>query len=533
MDFNKELENLVKANISAIYIQSFEWQRFQVKIRKVAENQNKRLFYFNIIDNLKELDLKEKEFSSIDDKDTIADIFENIEENAIYIFEEKHEDFTMGDKGDILRYKFALREFKKKKSTLIMFSSVLEIPKELEKELMILDMPLPTLNDFEKLFNKLAKEFNISASIDIGILKSLLGLTIEEATNAISKAIAQKGKLTTNEIGILISQKEQIIKKSGHLEYFHPKDSMDSIGGLDNLKDWLKIRYKAFSQNAKKYKLKSPKGIMLLGIPGTGKSLSAKAVSSSWKMPLLRLDFGKIFGGIVGESESNIRETIKIAESLSPCVLWIDEIEKGLSGLKGGGDSGTSARVFGTFLTWMQEKTSEVFVLATANDISALPKELLRKGRFDEIFFVDLPTNEERKQIIKIHLNNVEQEEKNLNIEKLAEISKGFSGAELEEVVNEALFNIFSIDSKDKPILKTKDLIDVIGGFYPLSRTLKIEDLEKMREVAKARYKPASKYSPEKLESSDKTPKFKQEQYDDTFEEDDSVEQNDITDEDK
>ena len=525
MNFNEELESLVKANVSAIYIQSFEWQRFQAKIRKVAENQNKRLFYFNIIDTIKEFDYKNRKFievKGLDDGTTkFAEVFENLEDNAIYVFEEMHEDFTMGDKGDILRYKFALREFKKKKSTLILFSSILEIPKELEKELMILDMPLPTINDFEKLFNKLAKEFNISTNIDKSILKSLLGLTIEEATNAISKAIAQNGKLSTNEIGILISQKEQIIKKSGHLEYFHPKDSMDSIGGLDNLKDWLKIRYKAFSQNAKKYKLQSPKGIMLLGIPGTGKSLSAKAVSNSWKMPLLRLDFGKVFGGIVGESESNIRAIIKIAESLSPCVLWIDEIEKGLSGLNGGGDSGTSARVFGTFLTWMQEKTSEVFVLATANDISALPKELLRKGRFDEIFFVDLPTQEERKQIIKIHLKNVEQDENNLNIDKLAELSKGFSGAELQEVVNESLFNIFEIDSPSKPILKTSDLKVVIDCFYPLSKTLKIEELEKMRKVSKARYKPASKYEPESLKSSDKTPKFKQEQYDDTFEEDD------------
>jgi len=518
--FNKELENLIKANISGIYIQSFEWQRFQAKIRKIAKNQNKRLFYFNTIDYLREIDFENKEFKDIEDRETIANIFENIEGNSIYIFEETHEDFTIGDKGDILRYKFALREFKKKKSNLILFSSVLHIPKELEKELMIVDMPLPTLNDFEKLFKSLAKEFNISSNIDISILKSLFGLTIEEATNAISKAIAQNGKLTIDEIDILISQKEQIIKKSGHLEYFHPKDSMNSIGGLDNLKEWLNTRKKVFLTNAKRYKLKAPKGIMLLGIPGTGKSLSAKAVSNSWKMPLLRLDFGKVFGGIVGESESNIREAIKIAESLSPCVLWIDEIEKGLSGLKSNGDSGTSARVFGTFLTWMQEKKSEVFVLATANDISALPKELLRKGRFDEIFFVDLPTKQEREEIIKIHLKNVDQEEKNLNIDKLAQISQGFSGAELEEVVNEALFNIFDAESNSKPILKTKDLIEVIENFYPLSKTLDIKELEKIRKIAKTRYKPASKHEPESLVSDNKNLKFKQEKYNNIFDED-------------
>lgn len=517
MSFDEELNNNVQANVSSLYIQSFEWQRFQAKVIKVARNQTKKLFYFNDVKGLLEFDFEEKKFTS-KDEDDIIDTLERLEENSIYVFEEVHS--YLNDEKVVNRFKFFIRELKNKKSNLIFFSTVLTIPKELEKELIILDMPLPSLSDFEKLFNKLAREFNVSTNIDIGILRSLLGLTIEEAANAISKAIAKNGKLTVDEIDILISQKEQIIKKSGHLEYFHPKEKMDGIGGLDNLKEWLKIRYKAFSQNAKKYSLKSPKGIMLLGVPGTGKSLSAKAVSNSWKMPLLRLDFGKVFGGIVGESESNIRETIKIAESLSPCVLWIDEIEKGLSGLNGLGDSGTSARVFGTFLTWMQEKESEVFVLSTANDISALPPELLRKGRFDEIFFVDLPTFEERKEIIKIHLNNVEQDEKNLHIDKLAELTKGFSGAELEEVVNESLFNIFDADSLNKPILKTKDLINVINDFYPLARTMQ-ERIENLRKWSKSRTKQASKYEKEILEFDDKAPKLKQEYCENIFMEDD------------
>jgi SpoVK/Ycf46/Vps4 family AAA+-type ATPase len=518
MNFNEELENLVKANISSIYIESFEWQRFQSKIRKISIDTKKKLFYFNDTKGLGKFIEKDKVFDYEDDKTDIIEVIENIEEEAIYVFEEVHS--YLNDEKVVNKFKFIIRELKQKKSNFIFFSTVLNIPKELEKELIILDMPLPTLDDLEALFKNIAKEYNISSNINISILKSLLGLTIEEATNAISKAIAQNGKLSEDEIEILILQKEQIIKKSGHLEYFHPNDTMNSIGGLDNLKEWLKIRKKAFLPNAKKYKLKSPKGIMLLGIPGTGKSLSAKAVSNSWKMPLLRLDFGKVFGGIVGESESNIREAIKVAESLSPCVLWIDEIEKGLSGLQSNGDGGASTRVFGTFLTWMQEKKSEVFVLATANDISSLPKELLRKGRFDEIFFVDLPTKEEREEIIKIHLRNVEQNEENINIKKLAELSGGFSGAELEEVVNEALFNIFDSQAQKKPILKTKDLIEVIEKFYPLSKTLDPKELEKMRKIAKVRYKPASKNEPESLIGNDKTLKFKQEKCHDMFDED-------------
>jgi len=515
MDFDKELVNLIKANISSLYIQSYEWERFQAKITKVSKKVGKKLFFFNDVKGLSEFDYDNKKFMYEEDAETdIIEVLEAFKENSIYVFEEVHN--YLNDEKVVNNFKFILRELKRKKSNLIFFSTVMTIPKELEKELVIVDMPLPTLRDFEKLFNKLAKEFGISTNIDIGVLKSLLGLTIEEATNAISKAIAQNGKLTEDEIDILISQKEQIIKKSGHLEYFQPKDSMDSIGGLDNLKEWLKLRYKAFSQNAKKYKLKSPKGIMLLGIPGTGKSLSAKVVSNSWKMPLLRLDFGKVFGGIVGESETNIRETIKIAESLSPCILWIDEIEKGLSGIKGNGDSGTSARVFGTFLTWMQEKESEVFVVATANDISILPPEFLRKGRFDEIFFVDLPTLEERKEIFKIHLKNVEQEFDNINIDKLAEESIGFSGAELEEVVNEALFNIFDTNATDKPILKTRDLIDSIKSVYPLSQTME-ERIKSLRAWAKSRTKLASKYQAEPLNFKNEIPKLKQEILDNPF----------------
>jgi len=513
MCFSSELRNLIKANISSIYIQSFEWQRFQAKISKIAKEENRKLFYFNDAEGLKEFNFEEKKFDAKDETD-IIDTIENIENNSIYVFEETHSYFN--DEKVVNRFKFSIRKLKKEKSTFIFFSTVLNIPKELEKEMTILDMPLPTLNDFERLYGRLAKEFNISTQVDIEVLKSLLGLTIEEATNAISKAIAKNGKLTNDEIDILISQKEQIIKKSGHLEYFHPKDSMESIGGLGNLKEWLNIRYKAFSTNAKKYKLKSPKGIMLLGIPGTGKSLSAKAVSNSWKMPLLRLDFGKVFGGIVGESETNIREAIKIAESLSPCILWIDEIEKGLSGLNSNGDSGTSARVFGTFLTWMQEKESDVFVLATANDISSLPPELLRKGRFDEIFFVDLPTSEERKEIIKIHLRNVEQSFENINLDKIAEITKGFSGAELAEVINEALFNIFDPNSPDKPILKTRDLIEVVERFYPLSKTME-DRIKSLRKWARSRTKLASKYPPEDFEFKEKLPKLKQEVLDNPF----------------
>jgi len=496
----ENIKDLLKAKIKSIYIQSYEYERFQAKIVQIADELGKELYFFNDAKGL--FKFENKNFKAQDEED-IIEVLEDIKPNSIYVFEEVHSYFN--DERVVNRFKYYIRDLKN--SHIIFFCSILNIPKELEKEIVLVDMPLPNIKDLEKLANHLAKEFGVKAAITETLLKSLLGLTIKEATNAISYAIVKNGKLTIDEIDILVSQKEQIIKKSGFLEYYHPNENLDSIGGLDKLKEWLKIRQKAFLPYAKKYKLQAPKGIMLLGIPGTGKSLSAKAVASTWRMPLLRLDFGKIFGGVVGESESNIREAIKIAEGLSPCILWIDEIEKGLSGLNSGGDSGVSSRVFGTFLTWMQEKQSEVFVIATANNISNLPPELLRKGRFDEIFFVDLPVFEERKEIIEITLKNLEQD--TINIDEIAKITVGFSGAEIVEVINEALFNVFDGNDK-KPILKTRDIKEVIKDFYPLSTTMK-ENILSLRKWAKARTKLASKYENGEEITTNNTPKLKQE----------------------
>ena len=234
------------------------------------------------------------------------------------------------------------------------------------------------------------------------LLEAATGLTAMEAELAFAKAAAQNGQLTETEIDIINAEKEQIIKKSGILEFFQPSESMASVGGLDQLKTWFNQR-RGILRGGSKIRTRASEGVMLLGIPGCGKSLTAKAAASLWRFPLIRFDLGKVFGGIVGESERNIREALRVAEAVSPCILWIDEIEKGLSGSQSSGqtDGGVSSRVFGTFLTWMQEKTAPVFVLATSNNIEQLPPEMLRKGRFDEIFFCDLPTEEIRKDILE------------------------------------------------------------------------------------------------------------------------------------
>jgi SpoVK/Ycf46/Vps4 family AAA+-type ATPase len=338
-----------------------------------------------------------------------------------------------------------------------------------------------------------------------------------EAEKAFSLACIESGKLTAAEVPLVIKEKENVIKKSGFLEYYHPKESMGDVGGLENLKDWLKKRGRGFNDDAVKYGLTNPKGILLLGVPGTGKSLVAKAIGNLWNFPLLRLDMGKIFGGIVGQSEGNIRGALSIAEAIAPSILWIDEIEKATSGMRSSGstDGGTTSRVLGTFLTWMQERTKPVFVVATANNMSELPPELLRKGRVDEIFFVDLPAQTERQEIISIHLRRKNRDPSRFNIAKLAQDCAGFSGAELEEVVKEALFSAFDDGGRE---ITDADIGDAVRKTYPLSRTMR-EVIDNMRKWAKSRAVSASREKPEILPSENNAdvPILKQEGYSNPF----------------
>jgi len=391
--------------------------------------------------------------------------------------------------------------------TLILSQPYPQLPSELEKDIQVMILPLPDIDDLEKIISQTKQRFDI-AEKDFQptqrLLESALGLSTSEAQLAFAKAACENKRLTENEIELIVSEKEQVIRKKGHLEYFHPKATLNDIGGLDKLKSWLKRRKESFSEDAKNYGLETPRGVLLLGLPGTGKSLAAKAVASAWQLPLLRLDMGKIYGGIVGQSEENMRQALQLAETLSPSILWVDEIEKGLSGMQSSGstDGGTTARVLGTFLTWMQEKEKPVFVVATANNIAQLPPELLRKGRVDEIFFVDLPVESDRIEIINIHLKNRDRQDDftEEEIKEIAVISKGFTGAELEEAVKEAMFLAFDAGQQ----LAFKYLQMAIEQTSPLSLTMH-EVISKTREWAKGRAVPASSMKPETLADLNKT----------------------------
>ena len=301
-----------------------------------------------------------------------------------------------------------------------------------------------------------------------------------------------------NSFSFILTEKKQIIDQSELLEFCIANKKMLDLGGLENLKNWIKIRSDAFSQQALEYGLPYPKGLLLVGVQGTGKSMAAQIIACEWNLPLLRLDFGRLFGSLVGQSESRIRRVIELVETLAPCILWIDEIEKGMAGSQGSGslDSGVTARVMGTFLTWMQEKEEPVFVLATSNNIDQLPPEMLRKGRFDEIFFVDLPGANTRSEILDIHLKKKgrHEEAESFNLNHLAEASVGYSGAELEEAVKDALFRAFDAGRE----VEEQDILRALEATYPLSKTMR-ENIEGMRKWAKYRARLASSEEKESL----------------------------------
>jgi len=381
--------------------------------------------------------------------------------------------------------------------TVIILSPVLKIPIELEKDISVLDVPLPAEDDLRKILETVMKQakrdirfkVDISHEVEGKMVTATCGLTEEEAENAFAKALVNDGRFTEDDLPTIINEKKQIIRKTGVLEYYDFSESFETVGGLSRLKLWLKNRAAAFGAEAREFGLPEPKGLLLVGVQGCGKSLTAKAVASLWKLPLLRLDVGNLFGSFIGSSEENMRKAIKIAEGLSPAVLWLDEIEKGFSGVSSSGmsDGGTTARVFATFLTWLQEKTKPVFVVATANAIDQLPPEMLRKGRFDEIFFIDLPTVEERKRIFEIHLKKRKRDPNRFAVEHLARNCEGYSGAEIEQAIISALYNAFAL----KREISNEDILKAVGESVPLS-TMMSEQIEDFREWARDRARPAS-----------------------------------------
>ncbi|MEZ8095522.1 AAA family ATPase [Photobacterium swingsii] len=529
MEFSKQLTLNIRAGSPIIQIISHDTLRIRAEVLRAAEVTHRQVFIWDRTNGLRLMQDQEPILSEVTKQPHIVLSWLNgdfedddeelpVVENSVVLLEDFHPNLLESEYQLINRlrnFAIAIAGRRVENATIIMSQPTPYLPIELEKDVQVLEMPLPGICELRKLAEQAKQRFNIDErdfNPSNELLNSALGLSTSEAQLAFAKAACEKQRITDAEIPFIVEEKEQVIRKSGHLEYFHPKATLDDIGGLDNLKAWLNRRRKAFSQNAKDFGLEDPRGVLLLGLPGTGKSLAAKAVANAWQLPLLRLDMGKIYGGIVGQSEDNMRQALQLAEALSPSILWVDEIEKGLSGMQSSGstDGGTTARVLGSFLTWMQEKEKPVFVVATANNISQLPPELLRKGRVDEIFFVDLPTISDREEIIRIHLRsrNRADDFDGQEIAALAKASKGFTGAELEEAIKEAMFVAFD-EGMD---LTTKYITDAIAATTPLSMTMH-ELIDDTRKWAKGRAVRASCAEPEKLESTntDNKPRLKSE----------------------
>lgn len=507
--FNKNLTDYIKARYAVLVIESFEEERVLGELQVIAKDINHELYIWNSTDGVTYANGSSASQEKTLDFTAALKFCENRakEQGSRNIFVFCDADGYLNSKAPAVNRR-RLRDFAiniRKKgyvSNCIIIAPTFEITTDLQKEVTLIDFPLPSREEVKTIISAFLDQYRGVQGVTIDVNNELLdkfvdasiGLTKLEIDNCLARALVSNRRIDASDLKGILAEKKQIIRKTGILEYIDSQLNLNDVGGLQTLKKWLELRSHCFGDEAMKFGVKPPKGVLLTGIPGCGKSLTAKCVATAWNMPLLRLDMGKIFQGVVGSSESNIRLALKTAEAISPSILWIDEIEKGLSGASGGGgDGGTSVRVFGTLLTWMQEKTSPVFVFATANNINGLPPELLRKGRFDEIFFVDFPSSEERKKILEIHISKLGRNKADFDLNRLAELSGEsqfgkdvvLAGAELEAWVSDALIQAFSrrIDGEQNADLSMKDFETTIKRVVPMGQMRKDEFL-KIREWA-------------------------------------------------
>jgi SpoVK/Ycf46/Vps4 family AAA+-type ATPase/DNA-directed RNA polymerase subunit K/omega len=495
--FVSDLDTLIRARYPLIYLVSWEEQRLDAVLQDVAQNHGKALLQWSVTRGLRRvsgaraLTISEQSRDPIEALGAVA----KLTEPSLVVLKDFH---PFLDNPPVVR---AMRELaqdlKSTYTTVILLSPTLTIPVELEKEISVLDVPLPSFRDLYQLLKEIVavvrkgNKARVELTKDQAeqIIKAAQGLTLSEAENAFAKAIANDGVLDKDDIRLVLDEKRQVIRKSGLLEFVTVEQELAHVGGLDELKGWLNGRTGAFGEPARKFGLPAPKGLLLLGVQGCGKSLTAKAIASAWSLPLLRLDLGRIFSSLIGSSEENLRRAIRVAESVSPAVLWIDEIERGLAGSSGAAvtDSGVSARVFGSLLTWLQEKSAPVFVVATANRIEALPPELMRKGRFDEIFFIDLPSSAERRDIFRIHITRRKRDPAAFDLDALSTASAGYSGSEIEQAVIAGLYYAFAEGCE----LRQAHVMKAVQEAFPISSTMG-EDIARLRDWAKNRTRAAS-----------------------------------------
>jgi hypothetical protein len=477
------LKEMVVAKTSLLYLVTDEDRRVEGEIRNLANafKPPLRTYVWSCTTGVTLEDEMVLPNPSIMDA---LDWFMNVNETAFLIINDVHV-FLRDNPPVIRKLKDASKKIENTYKAIFLISPMLEIPPEIQSEVVLVDVPLPSSDEVEKIVNQvIAREKyrdHLKAALTDDVrdlfLKAGAGLTSQQVQQAFRKVLAGKHAITQQDLDLLFEEKRQIVKKSGLLELFTQPMEFDHLGGFGTLKKWLIMRQDIFSKRAREYGLTFPKGVLMMGISGCGKSLCVKAIAAFWRLPLLRLDMGRVYDGIQGSPEECLRKVIKTAEASAPCVLWIDEIEAGIANAARKSLGGSASRILAAFLTWMQEKTSPVFIGATANNIELLPPEILRKGRFDELFYVELPSDSDRMEIIRIHLARRDVPLNLFDYTPLVKVTEGFNGAEIEQGVVGALFRAFS----ENRSVNQNDLYIALESIVPLSTTMKeqIKTLER------------------------------------------------------
>ena len=492
MNFLNEFVLLLKARYPIVYIVTNEEERIEYLIKYCAKKYVTRTYYsWDFIDGYQG-NPNDTGFAARNPLEAL-DLIDKLTPETASIFVLKDYDNFLKDFSVIRKLKNLSRSLKTQPKNIVIVSSELNIPDSLKEFVTLLEFPLPSYAEILEELNRLtsALQQDIPPETINNIATACQGLSLERIRRVLSKVIAKYGEIDDSSPTLILQEKKQIIQQTQLLEFCLTDKSLSDLGGLDNFKDWLKLRSKAFSQEAIEYGLPYPKGLLLVGVQGTGKSVAAKIIAYEWKLPLLRLDFGRLFASLIGQSEQRVRKMIEIAEALSPCVLWVDEIDKAFTGAQSSGDSGTTSRVLATFITWLAEKTSPVFVVSTANNVELIPPEILRKGRFDEMFFLNLPTEEEREAIFNVHLERFRPDSiENFQLPILSKLSKDFSGAEIEQVVIEAMRLGFNEGRE----FTNEDILVSVQNLVPLART-KSKELNQLKEWSESgNVTSASKY---------------------------------------
>lgn len=482
MTFAAELNLTLRARYPILYIPSSEEERVEIAIQGVAKQLGRRVYIWDFVDGY-------QGETAVGKRNPLQalEFIEKITVGAVFVLRDF--DRFLDDIAIARKLRNLERHLKSLAQNITILAPKITIPDNLTEVITVLDFPLPQATEIRTEIMQITT--NIGTQLEPRVIDELVqssqGLSLERIRRVLAKAIAEHGELIPEDVELILAEKRQTIRQTQILEFYPSTSEISDIGGLDNLKEWLLRRGNSFSEKARQYGLPHPKGLLLAGIQGTGKSLTAKAIAHHWHLPLLRLDVGRLFAGLVGESESRTRQMIQLSEALSPCVLWIDEIDKAFSSNSDGrGDAGTTGRVFGTLLTWMAEKNSPVFIVATANNIRQLPPELLRKGRFDEVFFVGLPTQSERQQIFTVHLTKFRPLNlRNYDCDRLAYETPNFSGAEIEQAIIEAMHLGFS-QNRD---FTTEDILESVSQIVPLAQTAQkeIQLLQEWAASGKAR----------------------------------------------